>query len=95
MKENRALDDDLLELVDGGVVIENWQDRIAGKISFFKNQYGEEGKDRLLSLASGMLDVSLSDQTADQSKFAKEEDKLALADKKSILSFIDDNWDNI
>ena len=88
-------DDELLELVDGGVIVENWQNRVAGKIAYYKNQYGDQGKDKLLALASGLFDNSLANQTSNTGKLADKDKKLALADKKSILSFIDENWDNI
>ena len=75
------IEDQEIELVSGGVLLEGWEQTTSFIIKLYKEKYGEEGKQKVKDL---ML-MSLNDPTS-----PIEEEDMA-----TIYKYIDDNWDLI
>lgn len=79
--EEKRINDELLSMVNGGVLKEGWENTVLTMINVLKTKYADEGKQKLKKImASGLNDPT---STMDENDYSM------------ICQFIDDNWNNI
>lgn len=79
--EEKRINDELLSMVNGGVLKEGWENTVLTMINVLKAKYVDEGKQKLKKImASGLNDPT---STMDENDYSM------------ICQFIDDNWNNI
>ena len=79
--ENKLLNDDELNIVSGGVLLEGWDNTLLTIMRLYKGKYGEEGK----QMVKDLMVVGLNDPEA----------VIEAQDMDTLYKFIDDNWDSV
>lgn len=79
--DKKLLNDEQLGLISGGVLVEGWDTTLLAIMKIFKEEYGEEGQQKVRDLMS----VSLNDPTS----------PIEESDMQTLYDFIDSNWNNI
>lgn len=75
----KLINDEVLDIVSGGRLVDGWQDIVLKLISLYKSKFNDEGKQKL----KDVMVLGLTDPTS----LIDERDIIALND------FINTNWD--
>ena len=81
MTEKKMLDDELLDLVSGGVLIDGWDESLLELMKHYKAIYGEKGYQKVKEL----MMKSLNDPTS----------PIEASDMETIYHFIEVNWEKV
>jgi hypothetical protein len=74
------INDEVLNLVSGGVLLEGWDKTLFTMMKYYKSKYGDEGIQKVKDL----MNISLKDPTS----------KVEESDMDTLYNFIDENWNN-
>lgn len=81
MNPENKIPDETLNIVNGGVLLEGWDETMLTIMKIYKSNYGEEG----LAKVESLVDVSINDPTS----------PLTIEDRQTVLDFIRENWNRI
>lgn len=77
----QIVEEDVLNLVSGGVLLDGWDQALINIMSLFKARYGEEGYQKVWDL----VEVSINDPTS----------PVTQEDAATMYKFIEDNWASV
>ncbi len=81
MKDKNILNDEMMNFVSGGKLLDGWDKMLLRMMAILKGQYGDDGRDKV----KVMMSIAINDPTS----------TIESADMPIIYKFIDDNWSTV